>query len=215
MNEEIKNKLWKIANSHCGKSEYFLKPVHGNKLDSKCIFPASYASYALELGSGWGEVAIELAKQNPETGYILMEKNVARVRSTIREIKKYNIQNIRFLTMNFNWFLSELFHPEFFSVIILNFPDPWPKKKHFKHRTLNQGFLDSLFYLLKKEGKFLFATDHGPYGRTGIRLFRKDKRFYFTSAEYNFKRDNFPVSHFELEKKRECKRIYYLERVKN
>ncbi|MCP5502047.1 MAG: methyltransferase [Leptospiraceae bacterium] len=212
MNEEIREKLWKIASQYSFPSKYFIPVKRNSGIICKDFFPENIKQFVLELGSGWGEVAIELALKNPDTGYILMEKNLGRVKSTLRMIEKYKLSNIRFIPLNFNWFLVELLEPRQFRSVILNFPDPWPKKKHFKHRTLNEEFVDKLRYLLQEKGSFYFATDHGGYARASIRLFRKIKDFTFEN-EYTFQRDNIPKSRFEEEKRGEGKKIYYLERI--
>ncbi|MEM7180948.1 MAG: methyltransferase [Spirochaetota bacterium] len=212
--QHLSQKLWQIASNYLGKAETFIPIEQGKKIKLERVFAKEHTKYVLELGSGWGEVALNLAKENPQTGFVLMEKNRGRVKYTLRQMEKRNINNIRFIPINFHWFLEELFQAQAFAKIILNFPDPWPKKKHHKHRTLNTAFLDSLDYLLQAEGIFLFATDYAAYGRQAIRVFRPDKRFYFPEKEYSFQRTGFPISAFEQEKRDLGKTIYYLERRK-
>ena len=214
MEQKVTEKLWKIANSHSGHSEYFIPLEYGKPLFLKNLFKQEYESFFLELGSGWGEVALELAGKQPKTCFILMEKNIGRVKTTVKQLKHRKLENIRFIPMNFHWFLSSIFMPEQFSTILLNFPDPWPKKKHHKHRTVNIQFIDTMYTLLTSNGKFLFATDYGGYGREVIRLFRNQDKFIYDKNEYSFQRENFPISRFEEEKRNEGKLIYYIERSK-
>ncbi|MBK8394281.1 MAG: methyltransferase [Leptospiraceae bacterium] len=210
----VTNKLWEIVSRLPFESKYLVKLEREIKINPQVLFDNSIEQYFLELGSGWGEVAIELARTNPTTGYILMEKNRDRLKFTIREIEKYKLNNIRLICCNFNWFLKELFMKDSFHQIILNFPDPWPKKKHWHNRTLNSEFILTVYNLLKHKGIFLFATDHGGYGRVAIRTFRKSTLFKSNRSEYLFSRKGFPVSKFEREKQLENKVIYYLEREK-
>jgi tRNA (guanine-N7-)-methyltransferase len=214
MEQKVIEKLWKIANSQSGRSEYFIRLEYGKPLGLRTLFEKQYESFFLELGSGWGEVALELAKRQPNVGFVLMEKNIGRVKTTLKKLKQKNLENIRFIPMNFHWFLDSIFLPEQFSTILLNFPDPWPKKKHHKHRTVNSQFMDIMYTLLTYNGKFLFATDYGGYAREVIRLFRKQDKFGYETNEYSFQRKNFPISRFEEEKRNEGKRIYYIERTK-
>ncbi|MBP7282409.1 MAG: methyltransferase domain-containing protein [Leptospiraceae bacterium] len=207
-------KLWGIASRLPFESPYFIELKRQSKINPKDYFGSSLNQFVLELGSGWGEVAIELARKNPTTGFILMEKNRDRLQVTIREINKFQLKNIKLICCNFNWFLKELFLENSFDKMILNFPDPWPKKKHWHNRTLNSEFIETVNTLLKSKGIFLFATDHGGYGRVAIRTFRKTKLFKPIGSEYLFIRKEFPVSKFEREKQLENKTIYYLEREK-
>jgi tRNA (guanine-N7-)-methyltransferase len=74
----IQDKLWKIAQKIPFPSPYFIQIHKDNPISIQTEFP-SYTNHFLEIGSGWGEVAIELAIQNPSTLYILMEKKIERI----------------------------------------------------------------------------------------------------------------------------------------
>ncbi len=211
---ETIDKLWGIASRLPFESKYFIELNREIKIIPSDYFEKEIQHFVLELGSGWGEVAIELARKNPNTGYILMEKNRDRLQVTVREIEKYKLKNIRLICCNFNWFLKELFLEESFHKIILNFPDPWPKKKHWHNRTVNAEFIPVIYSLLQSKCIFLFATDHGGYGRFAIRTFRKSVLFKPSGSEYIFIRKEFPISKFEKEKQSANKTIYYLEREK-
>ncbi|MFB5650772.1 tRNA (guanine(46)-N(7))-methyltransferase TrmB [Leptospira wolffii] len=211
---DFRQKQWKIATRIPFVSDYFLKIQSESKLKKRDLFPKEFGTYYLELGSGWGEVAVELAKSFPDTGFILMEKKADRIRQTIRDLTKEKLDNVRLLSVNFNWFLEEIFEEGIFDEILLNFPDPWPKKRHHKHRTLSPRFLDTLHILLKPGGRFRFATDYGPYGRKAIGFFRKDSRFRPESTEFSLERKDFPISYFEQTKREENSRIYYLDRIR-
>ncbi|MBE7413078.1 MAG: methyltransferase domain-containing protein [Leptospiraceae bacterium] len=214
MNIQLQKKLWSIAAKPPLISEFLIVPEWKTPCDIKKYFSGEIQSYCLELGSGWGEVAIRLALENPNIGFVLMEKKKDRIQNTLRKIQQKNLINIRIISVNFNWFLKEIFSPLTFDWIILNFPDPWPKKKHKKNRTISEDFLNLIWSILKPNGKFQFATDYGPYARQVISIFRKmNQKFSFTE-EYSFSRKIFPVSKFESMKIREGKRIYYLERTK-
>ncbi|MFQ3855884.1 tRNA (guanosine(46)-N7)-methyltransferase TrmB [Leptospira kirschneri] len=213
MVQDLEQKLWSIASGVPFASDYFLQASPTRKLKKENLFSKVFETYFLELGSGWGEVAISMALQRPNTGFILMEKKFDRIRHTIREIEKHSLDNVKILCVNFNWFLEEIFEENLFSEILLNFPDPWPKKRHHKKRTVNSKFLESLKILLPKKGKFYFATDYGPYARKVIRLFRDSDAFDLKKVELKSERNEIPVSHFERKKREEGKRIYYIDRI--
>lgn len=215
VNPEIQEKLWKFTTKTSYQSDYLLQPnERGKKIDLKKSFPGEIQNFVLELGSGWGEVAIELAKNDRQTGYLLMEKKVNRIIHTEKHRKTLGLENIRYMTVNFQWFFDELLEKEIFDQVIINFPDPWPKKKHRKNRLMQVDMLEQIYDLLKPGGQLLFATDYGPYARRTISLFRKFPKFVWDKKEYEFERPGFPISFFEAEKRNEGKRIYYLNRTK-
>ncbi|MDV6234135.1 methyltransferase [Leptospira ellisii] len=213
MTQDLEQKLWSIASGIPFDSEYFLQASPTRKLKKENLFSKEFETYFLELGSGWGEVAIEMARKKPDTGFVLMEKKFDRIRHTIRGIERHSLKNVKILCVNFNWFLEDVFAENVFSQILLNFPDPWPKRRHHKNRTMNLKFLYSLKTLLPEGGKFWFATDYGPYARRVMRLFRDDDRFRPEEIELRFERSELPVSHFERKKREEGKRIYYIDRI--
>lgn len=213
MIQELEQKLWSIAGGIPFASDYFLQASPVRKLKKENLFSKEFETYFLELGSGWGEVAIAMARQRPNTGFVLMEKKFDRIRHTIRGIEKHSLDNVKILCVNFNWFLEDVFEEEVFGEILLNFPDPWPKRRHHKKRTMNSKFLESLRILLPPGGKFSFATDYGPYARKAIRLFRDSEVFKPETAELRLERSEIPVSHFERKKREEGKRIYYIDQI--
>lgn len=213
MIQDLEQKLWSIAGGIPFASEYFLQASPARKLKKENLFPKEFETYFLELGSGWGEVAISMALKRPNTGFVLMEKKFDRIRHTMRAIERNKLENVKILCVNFNWFLEDVFEENVFSEILLNFPDPWPKKRHHKKRTMNPKFLHSLETLLPIGGKFSFATDYGPYARKAIRLFRDSSSFQPEQFELRLERSEIPVSHFERKKREEGKRIYFIDQI--
>jgi tRNA (guanine-N7-)-methyltransferase len=214
MNSEIKEKLWKITTRKIFDSSHVLIPSSDKPFNVKFDFP-KFNSYFLEIGSGWGEVAIQLAKNNPNTLFILIERKIERVSHTLKKIESSKIENIKIFLINLNWFFEGIFEKNSFDTIFMNFPDPWPKKKHFKHRTFTEDFYRILYTLISLEGKFLFATDSSNYARNSIRIIRKMKlELPYLSFDYHFQRNGFPVSFFEKEKQDSNSKIYYLEMKK-
>ena len=47
----------------------------------------------------------------------------------------------------------------------VNFPDPWPKRRHLGRRLIQREFLDLLVRKLVPRGNLEIATDHVAYAR--------------------------------------------------
>ena len=45
----------------------------------------------------------------------------------------------------------------------MNFPDPWPKERHAKHRLIQSSFQKELYRTVKKGGSVTLVTDSTPY----------------------------------------------------
>ena len=66
---------------------------------------------------------------------------------------------------------------EFVDEIYINFPDPWPKKKHAKFRLIQDVFVEQLYKVLKPSGVVNFLTDDAPYSKQAIDTFLKSELF--------------------------------------
>lgn len=59
--------------------------------------------------------------------------------------------------------LNQYFTPGSLDGVIVQFPDPWPKLRHRKHRYLNKKFVNVVWEMLKPGGFFFFKTDVENY----------------------------------------------------
>ena len=58
------------------------------------------------------------------------------------------------------------------------FPDPWPKKKHYKRRLINDNFFTKVYPYLKKDGKIFIATDSSSYLKSIMNSIYKTKSLF-------------------------------------
>ena len=129
-----------------------------------------YKSAFLEIGFGDGTHLVNLAKLHPETLIIGCEPFVNGVGSCLAKIKEEGIENIRLYDQAIQTILP-LFGTDFFEKIYLLFPDPWPKKRHFKRRIVTNENMALFLSRLQKKGVFLFATDHEGYREWALDVF--------------------------------------------
>ena len=147
----------------------------------------------LEICSGNGEWIAERAKNNPNTLYIAVEKKFMRVRKIWSKLVNNDIKNLIIVSGTgedlFNFYLPK----KSIDQIFINFPDPWPKKRHAKHRLIKKSFLPHLNTILKDSGIITIATDSNEYSQEIIEVFNdsgtfynmyKDKGYTLLSAEY-------------------------------
>ncbi len=104
-----------------------------------------------------------------------------------KRVNKIDADNIRIIQFDAALILR-LMEDEALSNIYVNFPDPWPKKKHKRRRLLKPEFMQLMVSKLKKGGLMQIATDHDDYAK-GI------KSIYETSFVRHV--DNyFPTKYF-------------------
>lgn len=116
----------------------------------------------LEIGFGYGENLIWEAKIQPEKIFIGAEVYINGLAKIISQIRGKNIQNIFLWNQDARILLQEM-HNHSLERIFLLFPDPWPKKRHYKRRIISEKFLNLIYKKLKADGDFIIATDHADY----------------------------------------------------
>lgn len=167
----------------------------------------------LELGAGWGEFCIALMEQNPETDYTVFEIKPERIRSLLKKARGRNIHRLRVVPVNFNWFLETILPPQAYNEVFINFPDPWPKRRHWKHRLIQNDFPARLSLLLKEGALVHVVTDYGPYARRILGVFRRAQNFSSLYSDPEFERERpsgRPESRFESMQRAAGKRPYFM-----
>ena len=98
----------------------------------------------LEIGFGVGNFIIEMGIREPNENFIGIDFYHKGIRKVITRIAKYEICNARIVYGDAKEKIPLLFNPEELDRIYINFPDPWPKKKHHKRRLINSCFLNQI-----------------------------------------------------------------------
>ena len=121
------------------------------------------AKLNLEIGFGDGIFLFDQALNNLDESFIGIEVFESGLTNTYKKIKKSNLKNLKLINGDVIQILSTNKSKNLFDLIIILFPDPWPKSKHKKRRLLKSDFLIVLQSLLKKDGKIIIKTDWQDY----------------------------------------------------
>lgn len=122
----------------------------------------------LEVGFGDGRFTAELAKAHPEWLILGAEVSAASVLRAYRRLKREGIGNVRLYHGQGPFALRNLVPPGGLRRVIVNFPDPWPKRRHQGKRLLGEGFFRRLSTRLMGGGDLLLTTDHEEYFRFAL-----------------------------------------------
>ena len=121
------------------------------------------AKLNLEIGFGDGIFLFDQALNNLDESFIGIEVFESGLTNTYKKIKKSNLKNLKLINGDVIQILSTNKSKNLFDLIIILFPDPWPKSKHKKRRLLKSDFFIVLQSLLKKDGKIVIKTDWQDY----------------------------------------------------
>ena len=128
------------------------KTVFGNKKPVDC-----------EIGFGNGDFLIKKSKLHPERNFFGIDYSIESFRRAKKTIEKANMPGIKVVCLEAKAAFIVLIPENSLSHIYLNFPDPWPKKKHFKNRLLDREFLKIAASCSTDKGKIIIATDDPFY----------------------------------------------------
>jgi tRNA (guanine-N7-)-methyltransferase len=138
-------------------------PAGEAALDLPALFPGK-DEFALEIGFGGGEHLVAQAAARPLTGFLGAEPFVNGVAKLLAKIDAAGLDNIRVLFGDARPLLRRLPDRALAAIFVL-FPDPWPKKRHFKRRLISPWFLGEAARLLQPGGRLRVASDIPDYVR--------------------------------------------------
>lgn len=122
--------------------------------DARCV---------LEIGCGHGHFLTAYAERHRDRLCVGIDLIGERVGRALKKRDRAGLANLQFFKMEAREFLDALPPGIEFADVYLLFPDPWPKKRHHKHRLLQAGFLSALAARTAPGSRLFFRTDHRPY----------------------------------------------------
>jgi tRNA (guanine-N7-)-methyltransferase len=134
------------------------------------LFPVPVDDIQLEIGFGGGEYLIAQAQARPHTGFIGIEPFVNGMAKALAAIESGKLQNIR-LHFDDAVNLMAWLPQNSLARIDLIHPDPWPKRRHWKRRFVQDATVSRLARILAPGGEFRFVTDiAAPAALGGFRM---------------------------------------------
>jgi tRNA (guanine-N7-)-methyltransferase len=126
------------------------------------LFDPAVDNVRLEIGFGGGEHLIAEALAFPGTGFIGCEPYVNGMAKILTQIEAHDIGNIRLFAGD----AAELVAwapAQSLDRIDLIHPDPWPKRRHWKRRFVQDATVAAMARVLKADGEFRFVCDIDGY----------------------------------------------------
>jgi tRNA (guanine-N7-)-methyltransferase len=176
------------------------------------LFPVQTDRLRLEIGFGGGEHLIYRAVESPTTGFIGVEPFVNSMQKLLAHVEEAGARNIRVYNDDATQLLDWL--PDAcLDQIDLLYPDPWPKKKHWKRRFVSSVNLDRFHRVLKPDALFCFASDIDTYVNWTLRHCRDHGGFEWTArnaSDWLTPYDGWPSTRYEAKARREGRSSAYL-----
>jgi tRNA (guanine-N7-)-methyltransferase len=176
------------------------------------LFPADVDNVRLEIGLGAGEHLRHEAGRFPRTGFLGVEPFVNGLAKLMLDLEREPFSNLRVYDDDATRLLDWL--PEAsLAGIDLFYPDPWPKKRHWKRRFVSPVNLARFARVLKPGGLFRFASDIDGYVNWTLLHVRANPDFEWLArrpADWREPFEGWPGTRYEAKALREGRKPAYL-----
>ena len=149
-------------NSPAPTSLLYELPTILERIDLPKLFAAAQP-LEVELGCGDASFLVEYARRNPARNFIGVERLLGRIQKLDKKGRRGGLTNTRGIRIESAYFLEFLLPPHCAAALHIYFPDPWPKKKHRRHRSINEKFPALARNVLTPGGTVFLRTDDADY----------------------------------------------------
>ena len=155
------------------------------------LFPLPVDETRVEIGFGGAEHLVAQAEAHPLTGFVGCEPFVNGMAKALAAIDGRKLANIRLHAGDAIDLLDWLPAASIARVDLL-YPDPWPKRRHWKRRFVNATNIARLARVLRPGGEFRFATDWANYAEWTLWRLARAREFVWTAERADDWRQPWP-----------------------
>jgi len=148
--------------------------------DLRSLFAGAPEDVRLEIGFGGAEHLIGQAEAGARTGFIGTDGFLNAIAKALVAIDERKLANVRLYFGDASELLEWLPDASLSRVDLL-YPDPWPKRRHWKRRFIQDESLQKLARILMDGGELRFATDLADYATYALARVLRSKHFVWTA----------------------------------
>ena len=176
------------------------------------LFDDGTTDVRLEIGFGGGEHLVAEARAFPQTGFIGCEPYVNGMAKILTRIEAHNIANIRLFAGDAAELLAWA-PPQSMRRIDLIHPDPWPKRRHWKRRFVQDSTVAAMVRILKANGEFRFVSDIDDYCAWTLSHLLRSPDFLWTAErapDWQLPWPDYTMTRYGAKAEREGRKATYL-----
>ena len=180
--------------------------------DLTMLFDPPVEAVRLEIGFGGGEHLIAEAQAFPKTGFIGCEPYVNGMAKILTQIESHNIRNIRLFAGDAAELLAWA-PPHSLDRIDLIHPDPWPKRRHWKRRFVQDATVAAMARVLRPLSEFRFVCDIDDYVAWTLAHLARSPDFVWTAeqaSDWSLPWPDYTMTRYGRKAMREGRRAAYL-----
>lgn len=170
----------------------------------------------IEIGCGKGKFLLSRALENPDANFLGIDRVGKWMKRRKTRVEREALPNIRFLKAEARAFLAEAVPSASVAIFHVYFPDPWPKRRHQKRRTISAEFLKLLHSRLVPGGLIEVATDDADYFEAMKKSIAATAKLWENVRETKNERilGGMHKTNYELKFEAEKRTLFYAELVK-
>ena len=179
--------------------------------DLRTLFDKPVDQVRLEIGFGGAEHLINQAQLDPRSGFIGSDGFTNAIGKALTAIEDNHLENIRLHFGDASELIGWLPAGALARIDLL-YPDPWPKRRHWKRRFIQDDSLKRLARILRVGGELRFATDIADYAAYALARVLRSQEFVWTAEQAGDWRNpwpNFSSTRYEAKAKREGRKPAY------
>jgi tRNA (guanine-N7-)-methyltransferase len=175
-------------------------------------FDPAVENVRLEIGFGGGEHLIAEALAHPHIGFIGCEPYLNGMAKILTAIETHNIGNIKLFAGDAAELLAWA-PPQSLDRIDLIHPDPWPKRRHWKRRFVQDATVAAMARVLKPSSEFRFVCDIDDYVGWTLEHLARSPDFIWTAEradDWRLPWADYTMTRYGRKAEREGRRAAYL-----
>jgi tRNA (guanine-N7-)-methyltransferase len=176
------------------------------------LFDDGIRDVRLEIGFGGGEHLLAEARAFPDIGFIGCEPYVNGMAKILTQIEAYNVGNIRLFAGDAAELLAWAPQRSMLRIDLIH-PDPWPKRRHWKRRFVQDATVAAMARIIKPDGEFRFVSDIDDYCAWTLSHLMRSPDFSWTAeraSDWQLPWPDYTMTRYGAKAEREGRKATYL-----
>jgi tRNA (guanine-N7-)-methyltransferase len=174
----------------------YVLPFEARPIDRLAAF-GRHAPLVVEIGFGMGQATAAIAAAQPDLDFLGIEVHAAGVGALLQRIEAQSLHNLRLVRHDAVEVLQLMIEPASLGGIHVFFPDPWPKKRHWKRRLVQSPFAALAASRLAPGALLHCATDWEPYAEQMLEVLEAESQLENTAVGFATRPALRPLTKFE------------------
>jgi len=145
----------------------------------------------VEIGCAEAQFLFERAASDPERLYVGLELRQDLVRLVNRRARELG-SPVHAVFCHAQLHMRDVFAPASVARVLVNFPDPWFKRRHHKRRMVDAALADAIAHVAVAGADVFVQTDVWDIALDALSTFERDPRFANVAGEWTFWRGGNP-----------------------